>query len=163
MKHIPYRQNFFKKFAKSPPIRGCAVLRVYERGHQKKSPAFAAAKGGENMNEPNRTQWQIRTSRLRLPFGLCCFMPTYPLDMPTYLVSVRQVTISLWLLLSHTSRYETCQSLSSSSVTTPLVDFHHRCRACPHTKKHHVYNVMFLLISTSDLVASSAQPVHPLS
>lgn len=58
-------------------------------------------------------------------------MPTYPLDMPTYLVSVRQVTISLWLLLSHTSRYETCQSLSSSSVTTPLVDFHHRCRACP--------------------------------
>ena len=36
------------------------MLRVYERGHQKKSPAFAAAKGGENMNEPNRTQWQIR-------------------------------------------------------------------------------------------------------
>ena len=35
-------------------------MRVYERGHQKKSPAFAAAKGGENMNEPNRTQWQIR-------------------------------------------------------------------------------------------------------
>jgi RNA polymerase sigma factor (sigma-70 family) len=54
------RQNFFKKFAKSPPILGGAVLRVYERGHQKKSPAFAAAKGGENMNEPNRTQWQIR-------------------------------------------------------------------------------------------------------
>ena len=36
------------------------VLRVYERGHQKKSPAFAAAKGGENMNEPIRTQWEIR-------------------------------------------------------------------------------------------------------
>ena len=28
-------------------ILACVVLRVYERGHQKKSPAFAAAKGGE--------------------------------------------------------------------------------------------------------------------
>ena len=31
-----------------------------ERGSHKKSPAFAAAKGGENMNEPNRTEWEIR-------------------------------------------------------------------------------------------------------
>ena len=26
----------------------------------KSSPAFAVAKGGDTMNEPNRTQWQIR-------------------------------------------------------------------------------------------------------
>ena len=31
-----------------------------ERGSHKKSPAFAAAKGGENMNEHNRTEWEIR-------------------------------------------------------------------------------------------------------
>lgn len=30
------------------------------KGEIKKSPAFAAAKGGENMNEPNRTEWEIR-------------------------------------------------------------------------------------------------------
>ena len=38
-----------KNFVKSQSFLACVVLRVYERGHQKKSPAFAAAKGGENM------------------------------------------------------------------------------------------------------------------
>ena len=48
--------KFCRNFVKSQSFWACVVLRVYERGHQKKSPAFAAAKGGENMNEPNRTQ-----------------------------------------------------------------------------------------------------------
>ena len=30
------------------------------KGEIKQSPAFADAKGGENMNEPNRTEWEIR-------------------------------------------------------------------------------------------------------
>ena len=30
------------------------------KGDIKQSPAFADAKGGENMNEPNRTEWEIR-------------------------------------------------------------------------------------------------------
>lgn len=30
------------------------------KGEVKQSPAFAAAKGGDTMNEPNRTQWEIR-------------------------------------------------------------------------------------------------------
>ena len=56
-----FSAKFFQKVSQNHrPILSFAVLRVYERGHQKKSPAFAAAKGGENMNEPNRTQWQIR-------------------------------------------------------------------------------------------------------
>ncbi len=40
-------KNSFRNFVKSQSFWACVVLRVYERGHQKKSPAFAAAKGGE--------------------------------------------------------------------------------------------------------------------
>ena len=55
-----FSKVFLRNFPKSTSNFNFYGLRVYERGHQKKSPAFAAAKGGENMNEPNRTQWQIR-------------------------------------------------------------------------------------------------------
>ena len=48
-----------------------------------------------------------------------------------YQVSVRQATISLSLLLAHTSRCKPWESLWGSSTTTPLVDFHHRLTACP--------------------------------
>src|SRR5699024_5106619 len=48
-----------------------------------------------------------------------------------YQVSVRQATISLSLLLAHTSRCKPWESLWGSSATTPLVDFHHRLTACP--------------------------------
>ena len=48
-----------------------------------------------------------------------------------YQVSVRQATISLSLLLAHTSRCEPWESLWGSLATTPLVDFHHRLTACP--------------------------------
>ncbi len=52
--------KFFQKFAKSPPILGVRGFEGLRKGTSEKSPAFAAAKGGENMNEPIRTQWQIR-------------------------------------------------------------------------------------------------------
>lgn len=68
---------------------------------------------------------------LRLPFGLRDFRPTYPPCRPWYQVPVRQATISLSLLLAHTSRYEPWESLSGSSATTPFMDFHHRLTACP--------------------------------
>ena len=42
---------------------------------------------------------------------LCCLLQTCPLDTPWYLISVRQATISLSLLLSHASPHETCESL----------------------------------------------------
>ena len=42
---------------------------------------------------------------------LRCLLPTCPLDTPWYLISVRQATISLLLLLSHASPLETCKSL----------------------------------------------------
>lgn len=48
-----------------------------------------------------------------------------------YQVSVRQATISLSLLLAHTSQCKPWESLWGSSATTPLVDFHHRLTACP--------------------------------
>lgn len=54
---------FIKIFLENSPL--CvgsfenAVLRV-TKGEIKQSPAFAVAKGGDTMNEPNRTQWQIR-------------------------------------------------------------------------------------------------------
>ena len=48
-----------------------------------------------------------------------------------YQVSVRQATISLSLLLAHTSQRKPWESLWGSSATTPLVDFHHRLTACP--------------------------------
>lgn len=54
---------FIKIFLENSPL--CvgsfenAVLRV-TKGEIKQSPAFADAKGGENMNEPNRTEWEIR-------------------------------------------------------------------------------------------------------
>ena len=52
-----------------------------------------------------------------------------------YQVSVRQATISLSLLLAHTSRCKPWESLWGSSATTPLVDFHHRLTACPSYKE----------------------------
>lgn len=55
-----FSKVFLKNSVKSPTIRGYAVLRVYERGHFKTPPLSREAKGGENMNEPIRTQWQIR-------------------------------------------------------------------------------------------------------
>ena len=42
---------------------------------------------------------------------LRCLLPTCPLDTPCYLISVRQATISLLLLLSQVSPLETCKSL----------------------------------------------------
>ena len=53
-----------------------------------------------------------------------------------YQVSVRQATISLSLLLAHTSRCKPWESLWGSSATTPLVDFHHRLTACPSYKEN---------------------------
>ena len=53
-----------------------------------------------------------------------------------YQVSVRQATISLSLLLAHTSRCKPWESLWGSSATTPLVDFHHRLTACPSYHKN---------------------------
>ena len=44
---------------------------------------------------------------------------------------ISQATISLSLLLTHTSRCKPWESLWGSSATTPLVDFHHRLTACP--------------------------------
>ncbi len=46
-----------------------------------------------------------------MPFGLHRCLPTCPSYEPRYSVSVRQATILLLLLLSHTSRCETCKSL----------------------------------------------------
>src|SRR5699024_3468769 len=53
-----------------------------------------------------------------------------------YQVSIRQATISLSLLLAHTSRCKPWESLWGSSATTPLVDFHHRLTACPSYQKN---------------------------
>lgn len=72
---------------------------------------------------------------------LRCFMPSCPLDSPSYRISVRQATISLSLLLSQASPLETCESLCGSLATTPVVDFHHRCRTClSYTKSHSFHN-----------------------
>ena len=62
---------------------------------------------------------------------LRCLLPTCPLDTPSYLIPVRQATISLLLPLPQPSPIEACKSLLGSSVTTPRVDFHHRCMTCP--------------------------------
>ena len=72
---------------------------------------------------------------LRLPFGLRCLLPAHPPHSPYYQVSVRQVTISLSLLLAHTSRCRPWESLLGSLATTPLVDFHHKLAACPSYNK----------------------------
>lgn len=55
-----FQKNFFEKVIK---ISAYLELRGFEglrKGTFHRPPAFAAAKGGENMNEPIRTQWQIR-------------------------------------------------------------------------------------------------------
>ena len=70
-----------------------------------------------------------------MPFGLRDCLPTYPLCRPWYQVSVRQATISLSLLLACISRYKPWESLSGSSATTPLMDFHHRLMTCPSYKQ----------------------------
>ena len=57
-----------------------------------------------------------------------------PTKYALYQVSVRQATISLFLLLACTSRCKPWESLWGSSATTPLVDFHHRLTACPSYK-----------------------------
>ena len=62
----------------------------------------------------------IYATGLRLPFGLCCFVPAYPPVTPWYRLPVRRATISLWLLLPCSSRCKACQSLSGSLATTPL-------------------------------------------
>ena len=66
-------------------------------------------------------------------------LPAHPPCRPRYQISVRQATISLLLLLSHTSRCETCKSLWGSSATTPLVNFHHRLTACPSYGKEETF------------------------
>ena len=62
-----------------------------------------------------------------------------------YQVSVRQATISLSLLLAHTSRCKPWESLWGSSATTPLVDFHHRLTACPSYRKKDMHLMHILL------------------
>lgn len=60
--HLSYLENpgkIFRNFQFFPSNSSFAGLRGYERGHFKNT-AFAAAKGGESINEPVRTQWQIR-------------------------------------------------------------------------------------------------------
>ena len=60
--HLQAQKNIFREILKKFGILRRVALRVYERGNP--SPAFAAAKRGETMNEPNRTQ----TDKQRPPF-----------------------------------------------------------------------------------------------
>ena len=84
----------------------------------------------------------IYTHRLQLPFGLRCLRSAHP---PCTQVSVRQATISLFLLLAHTSRCKPWESLWGSSATTPLVDFHHRLTACPSYLKNQPHEIVRLI------------------
>ena len=55
-----FSKNFFKKFLKTNVHFEVRRFEGLRKGTFQNSTAFAAAKGGENMNEPIRTQWQIR-------------------------------------------------------------------------------------------------------
>ena len=70
----------------------------------------------------------------------------------SYQVSVRQATISLSLLLAHTSQCKPWESLWGSSATTSRVDFHHRCMTCPsYQEKALKLNALILIYTYSCL------------
>lgn len=54
------KKIFSKIFSIFSAFRIFQVLKGYERGNPAITRFRAVAKGGEKMNEPNRTQWQIR-------------------------------------------------------------------------------------------------------
>ena len=55
-----FLKSFIEKFRKISDYSGVRGFEGLRKGTFQNSTAFAAAKGGENMNEPIRTQWQIR-------------------------------------------------------------------------------------------------------
>ena len=55
-----FQKKFFEKVIKISAYLGLRGFEGLRKGTFHRPPAFAAAKGGENMNEPIRTQWQIR-------------------------------------------------------------------------------------------------------
>ena len=59
-------------------------------------------------------------------FGTSLSLASLSAMYASYQISVRQATISLSLLLTHTSQHEPWESLWGSSATMPLVVFHHR-------------------------------------
>lgn len=83
-----------------------------------------------NTNTLSSSACPIYALRLRLPFGLHCLLPTYPFNTPCYRISVHLATISLLLILSHTSQCKSCKSLSSS-CNYVMTNFHHRPLICP--------------------------------
>ena len=77
----------------------------------------------------------IYALELRLSFGLCCSLPTHPSKAPWYHISIRRATISLSLLFTLRHRSTLCESLSSSSTTTPIGTFTLEKWHAHHTKK----------------------------
>ncbi len=57
---LRFLKNFFKKFLKTNVHFEMLRFEGLRKGDISNFTAFAVAKGGENMNEPTRTQWQIR-------------------------------------------------------------------------------------------------------
>ena len=55
-----FLKSFIEKFRKISDYSGVRGFEGLRKGTFQNSTAFAAAKGGENINEPIRTQWQIR-------------------------------------------------------------------------------------------------------
>ena len=77
----------------------------------------------------------IYAHRITVAFWTSLLLASLSAMYALYQVSVRQATISLSLLLAHTSQCKPWELLWGSSATTPLVDFHHRLTACPSYQK----------------------------
>ena len=84
---------------------------------------------------PSSSTLVIYTLELLLSFGLCCFLPTHPSKAPWYHISIRRATISLSLLFTLRHRSTLCESLSSSSTTTPIGTFTLEQWHAHHTRK----------------------------
>lgn len=57
------QKKYFQLFSENHPFSFGSFQNAVVKGTKgeiRPSPAFAAAKGGDTLNEPNRTQWEIR-------------------------------------------------------------------------------------------------------
>ena len=89
----------------------------------------------------------IYAHRITVAFWTSLLLASLSAMYALYQVSVRQATISLSLLLAHTSQCKPWELLWGSSATTPLLDFHHRLTACPsYQKTGHIRPVFQIII-----------------